>query len=212
VYKRQAKYGLLDEAIIYYNQSLELNPEFINSRFDLAEALTLQGNFTQALKQIDIVIAKNNTQSRFYNLKGMILLWVGQPEKAAECSQQAIQRTLANKKRYFYNTGVTLGRAGYYSQGLWFLKGAAYQFPHDLRILYSLVENRLLAKDSRSAENYALQLLDGQSIISLESDLQKLRTDYSSVPVNVELISPLIIKTAKTAAAKLEQIPVRLNK
>lgn len=75
--KVYGNYGLLDQAVKFYKQSLEINPDFINSRFDLANALTLQGNFVQALEQIDIVITKNDQQSRFFNLKTMLLLRLG---------------------------------------------------------------------------------------------------------------------------------------
>ena len=122
--KVYANYGMLDEAIVYYNQSLQLNPNFITARFDLANALTLKGKFTQALDEINIVIAKNDLQSRFFNLKTLLLLWLNRPEEAAESSSQAMKRTIYNKERYFYNTGVALSKAGYEKQGLWFLNQA----------------------------------------------------------------------------------------
>ncbi|MDD3816237.1 MAG: tetratricopeptide repeat protein [Desulfocapsaceae bacterium] len=205
--KVYANYGMLDQAIIYYKKSLQLNPDFITSRFDLANALTLQGNFQEALEQIDIVIAKNDLQSRFFNLKTMLLLWLDRPKEAAECSHQTMRRTLLNKERYFYNTGVALSKAGHHSQGEWFLNRALQQFPDDIRILYSLIENRILAGSSSDATKYALQLLDKQGIISLTNNIERLRTDYSAVPVNVDLIAPIIIKAAQDAVIKLSQMP-----
>ena len=203
--KVYANYGMLDKAIIFYKQSLQLNPDFINSRFDLAKALTLQGNFPQALQEINTVIGKNERQSRFYALKGMILLWLDRPLEAVDCNRQALQGTLINKEQYFYTTGVALGRAGFFSQGLWFLDQALSHDPDNRRILYSLIENRLLAGDSKAARKYILQVLNGQGILSLQKDLKVLPTDSASVPVNTALITPLLIETAKTALAGLEQ-------
>jgi tetratricopeptide (TPR) repeat protein len=210
--KVYANYGMLDQAIIHYNQSLQLNPDFIISRFDLANALALQGNFEEALEQINIVIAKNDQQSRFFNLKTMLLLWLDRPQEAAECSPQAMQRTFVNKERYFYNTGVALSKAGHFSQGEWFLKRALQQFPGDRRILYSLIENRMLAGNTSDATQYALQLLDRHGIPSLKRDMDRLHTDYSSVPVNVDLIAPIIIKVAQDAIGKLDQTITNLEK
>ncbi|ADW18228.1 Tetratricopeptide TPR_1 repeat-containing protein [Desulfobulbus propionicus DSM 2032] len=209
--KLYAKHGLLDQAVLYYNQSLQLNPDFITSRFDLAEALTLQGKFSEALTQINTVIAKNDLQSRFFNLKALLLLWLDRPQEAAGCSQQAMQRTMVNKERYFYNTGVALGRAGHLTQGQWFLKQALHQHPNDRRILYSLIENRLLAKDVNSARQYALFLLENHSVTSYENDLAKLPTDYSAVPVNISVISPLIVECALQAATNLEKVHSQRN-
>lgn len=203
--KVYANYGLLDQAVNYYKQSLELNPDFINSRFDLANALTLQGNFAQALEQIDIVIAKNDQQSRFFNLKSLLLLRLDRPHEAADSSHEAMQRTFVNKERYFYNTGVTLTMAGHFSQGMWFLKRALQQYPDDRRVLYSLVENRIMADDSDGTKQFVLQLLNRQSISTLKQDLELLRRDYSSVPVNTDLIAPPIIAAAREIALNLEQ-------
>jgi len=203
--KVYANYGLLDQAVQYYNQSLELNPNFINSRFDLAEALTLQGNFTQALEQIDKVITKNDLQSRFFNLKTMLLLRLDRAKEAAECSHEAMRRTYVNKERYFYNSGVALTKAGHLSQGMWFLNRAAQHFPDDRRVLFSLVENRIMADDAILTKKYITQLLAGQNITALKQDLGGLRHDYSAVPVNIDLISPKIFAVAQEIVSNLEQ-------
>lgn len=208
--KVYANYGLLDQAVNYYNQSLELNPDFINSRFDLANALTLQGNFAQALEQINMIITKNDQQSRFFNLKTMLLLRLDCPQEAAQSSHEAMQRTLVNKERYFYNTGVALTRAGHFDQGAWFLKRALQQFPDDRRILYSLVENRTLAGDTSGAQKYILQLLAGQSITALKQDLERLPHDYSAVPVNSALITPKIFAATREIVINLEE-PTQVN-
>jgi len=202
--KVYANYGLLDQAVKYYNLSLEINPDFINSRFDLAEALTLQGNFTQALEQIDKVINKNDLQSRFFNLKTMLLLRLDRPKEAAECSHEAMQRTYVNKERYFYNTGVALTKAGHLSQGIWFLNRAAQHFPDDRRVLCSLLENRIMADDAHLIEKYVEQFLAVQNITTLKQDLERLRHDYSAVPIDINLISPRIFAAAQEIVSILE--------
>ena len=195
-------YGMLDQAIEFFHKSLELNSDFNTSRYDLAETLALQGKFEQALKQIDIVITKNGQQSRFFNLKALILLWLDRPKKAVVFTQKAMHKTFVNKERYFYNTGVGLGRANCYKQGEWFLKRALHQFPNDTRILLSLIENRLLADDTSSARKYTLKLLERQGIVSLSDIFESLQTEYSAVPINVDLISPIIIETATSSVSK----------
>lgn len=204
--KVYANYDLLDQAVKYYNQSLEMNPDFINSRFDLAEALTLQGNFTQALEQVNKVIDKNDLQSRFFNLKTMLLLRLDLPKEAAGCSLDAMQRTFVNKERYYYNTGVALTKAGHLCQGMWFLNRAAQHFPDDQRVLFSLVENRIMADDAILTRKYITQLLAGQNITTLKQDLGELRHDYSAVPINIDLITPRIFAAAKEIVNQLEPL------
>ena len=198
-------YGMLDEAIVYFNKSLSLNPDFINSRMDLAETLALQGKFERALEETNLVIAKNDQQSRFFNLKAMLLLWLERPEEAVAANQQAIHKTFVNKQRYFYNIGVGLTRAGHYTQGLWFLQQALNNFPDDRKALYSLTENRLLAGDTSSASKYARQIVDQHSITAVRDDFQALATDFSSVPIDVMLITPIIIASAKANVVDFDQ-------
>lgn len=198
-------YGFLEQATHYFQKSLQRNPNFLTSRFDLAQVLTLQGNFNEALDQIDIVINKNDQQSRFFNLRAMILLWLDRPDDATHSYQQAMHRTFVNKQRYFYNTGVALSRAGHFDKGFWFLKQALQTFPQDRRILCSLMENRLLTGDRQGANQYSLQLLAGHGIVSLVSFLEKTRTDYAAVPINIDLIKPIIIKAAMDSVADLDR-------
>lgn len=196
-------YGLLDLAVSSYQRSLDINPDFITSRFDLANALTLQGKFDEALNQINQVIAKNDLQSRFFNLKSHLLLWLDRPKEAAENSSQAMHRTLVNKERYFYNCGVALTRAGHFSQGLWFLRQACKEDPENRRILYSLIENRLLANDPEHAKKYAGQLVSQHGLPQIKTDLEKLPKDYGSVPVHVEIITPVMLEAANEALSAL---------
>ncbi len=196
-------YGMLDQAVSSYQRSLEINPDFITSRFDLANALTLQGKFELALEQINQAIIKNDLQSRFFNLKSHLLLWLDRPNEAAEFSSQTMHRTMVNKERYFYNCGVALTKAGHTSQGLWFLRQALTQGPENGRILYSLIENRLLVQDTEEAKKYAVQLIDQHGLPQIKVNLEKLPKDYASVPVNVGLVTPVILKAANEALATL---------
>ena len=95
--KIYANYGLLDLAVSNYQRSIEINPNFIISQFDLANALTLQGKFKEALHQINQVIAKNDLQSRFFNLKTIILLRLDRPNQAAISCSQAIRKPRSTK-------------------------------------------------------------------------------------------------------------------
>ena len=112
--------------------------------------------------------------------------------------------TFVNKERYFYNTGVALTGAGPFNQGDWFLKRALQHFPGDRRVLYSLMENRILAGDAGSAKKYTLQLLEGQSITTVKQDLERLQHDYFAVPVNTGLITPQIFVAVREIVINLE--------
>ncbi len=119
-------------------------------------------------------------------------------------ASEAMRRTLVNKERYFSITGVALGRADHFGQGLWFLRRALVTFPGDRRILYSLIENRLLAGEPAAARDYAARLVAGHSLAAVRADLAVLPTDYTGVPVQADLIAPLILEAARQAVTGLE--------
>jgi Tfp pilus assembly protein PilF len=202
--KLYALRGHFTQAETYYNKSLELNPEFLNARIDLAQALLLQKKFVEALRQMEIIIKQNDQQSRFFTIKTILLLWLDRPQEAAMAASEAMRRTLVNKERYFYNTGVALGRAGHFGQGLWFLRHALKAFPNDRRILYNLIENRLLAGKPAAARDYAARLVAGHSLAAVRADLAVLPLDYAGAPVQAELIAPLILEAARQAVTGLE--------
>ena len=119
-------------------------------------------------------------------------------------ASEAMRRTLVNKERYFYNTGVALGRAGHFGQGEWFLRRALLAFPSDRRVLYSLIENRLLASEPAAARDYAARLVAGHSLAAVRADLAVLPTDFAGAPVQADLIAPLILEAARQAVTGLE--------
>lgn len=202
--KLYALRGHFAQAETYYHKSLDLNPDFLNARLDLAQALLLQKKFTEALNQIEIIIKQNDQQSRFFTIKTILLLWLDRPEEAAVAGSEAMHRTFVNKERYFYNSGVALGRAGNFQQGQWFLRHALKAFPNDRRILYSLIENRLLAGEPGPAGDYATRLVAGHSLAAIQADLAVLPTDYAGAPINAALIEPIILDAARQITTALE--------
>jgi len=210
--KLYALQGQFKQAIDYYNQSLQLNPNFINSRLDLSQALLILGNFNEAIKEIDIVINKSEPQSRFLELKGTILLWLNRPEESANCFQQAINiKDTPNSAHLFFNLGVALSRTGFPNRGEWCLRFARQNYPDNIRILYGLIEHCVLTGDNQAARNFAAELIGKVSIVALKKDLDSLSTDYLAIPINKDLIEPYIIEAARNFTTALEQNQTQKN-
>lgn len=184
-------YHIYSKAVQYYKESLAINPAFINSRFGLAQTLTLQGKFPQALEQVNMLLS-NSSQVQFLNLKGMILLWMKQYGEGADCIRRAMLNS-TRKHNQFYNLGVALSKEGHVHRAEWFLKAALKNSPNDYRILFSLIENSKRANDNISASIFARQLVKQYSILFIQDTLEKTITDYTAPPINVEIIRPEIL-------------------
>ena len=184
-------YGLYDQAIKNYTQSLALNPHFNNSQYGLAKALVMQGKFDDAFKQVALALQNDHFQSRFLNIGGLILLRQEKPEAALWSFQQAMKIS-AVKEKYFFNLGVALSRAGYYNRARWFLELSSKAAPDDIKILFSLLENSIRQENQQKTIDVAKKIIRRFSVDYIESNLKNMENDYRIVPVSTELIAPAI--------------------
>ncbi|QQG65907.1 tetratricopeptide repeat protein [Desulfobulbus oligotrophicus] len=196
--KLYAMYGLYDEAIGYYHQALAINKDFTKARIDLADALQKSGKLEKALQEINIILSHNSINPRFYLVQSTVLLWLNKPLEAAEASRKYMMSTsLPHHTTGYYSLGVALTKAGYHERGQWFLTLAHQEQPTDIRILLSLLENSVRAQHQDKSKLLAQQLVAKNTAQTLTDTLQALRTDYSSLPVDSELITPFIMLAAQ---------------
>jgi protein O-mannosyl-transferase len=195
-------YGLFDQAIDYLKQSVMLNPDYIDGRVNLAKSYMMKGEFSQALKHINYVIEKDTPHSRYFDIQGLIFLWLGKPELALDVFHSALS-LLKNKKFIYYDLGAALSLSGHYKQARWFMGLAKQEELSNLRIALSLLENSIRARDEILIKKDANYLFDNFKMTSIAKALELLPTEYSSVPVNVELIRPVIEETAKNLSLSL---------
>ncbi len=192
------RYGFNDNAIVYYRKSLALNPRFSNSRYGLAKALVLEGRVPEALDEVDRGLVHEPGSPRFLNLRGLILLWLKRSQEAVLTFGQAMHAS-RDKKKYFYNLGVALSKAGHYAQAEWFLRLS--QGPtQDLTILFSLIENAIRAGDDIRTVAYTKDLIQHFSIRQIRDHLEKMQHEYHNVPIAIPLIRPVILQSLREAA------------
>lgn len=195
-------YGYYDKAIEYFKKSLAVNPHFVNGLFHLSQAYFKKGQFSMALNQINKLIESTSPQSRFYNVQGLALLWEGKPVSALRAYQNAMY-LLKDKKTAYYGLGTALSRSGYYHQARWFLLQARNQEKQSLRIALTLLENSIRAQNPALVKKDALYIFEKFDIKTISEVLKILPTEYSSAPVDVKLIKPIIVETAKGLSESL---------
>lgn len=209
--KLYALYGNFPQAIEYYNQSLNLNPDFVNSRFDLAQALIIQKKFEDGLKEINIIINKSAPQTRFFEMQGTALLWLQNPKESAESFRNAMLIQKSNKTTHFFNLGIALSRSGYFNQGKWFLKLANQTYPNNSKILYGLIENCILSGNEVEAQKYAKKLIERFSLITIKKELDISEYDYLATPINRNLIEPFIYNYAIQTLTSIDKSDGPIN-
>jgi len=108
--------GKLGEAIVAYRQSVALQPEFPNARFNLGVALGDAGRYAEAATWLKEVVEAEPEKAEAHNSLGCVLSRQREPHKAISCYERAIELE-PNFVLAHVNLGVTLLQIGDYARG-----------------------------------------------------------------------------------------------
>jgi tetratricopeptide (TPR) repeat protein/mono/diheme cytochrome c family protein len=87
----QLQGGQVDDAIVHYRQSLQLNPASARVHYNLAEALLARGRLDDALAEFLEAIRLNPDHAEAHNNAGAVLLSFGRRDEAFEHLRRAIE-------------------------------------------------------------------------------------------------------------------------
>lgn len=203
-------YDMFDKALEYNLKSIEINPEFVDGYYNIARTYYKLGKFNESLEAIDHAITLNPLRSHFSNLKGLAFLWLNEPEKANFSFREALKKS-SRKKDLTYHVGVSLLQLGQYKQAEWFLRIAQKSDADNIRISFSLLENSLRANDSVKIPLCLEYIFSHYSLKMIGSALQLFPREYSSAPVDVELIRPVIEKAGLDYVKKMQTTALLVN-
>jgi tetratricopeptide (TPR) repeat protein len=150
-----------EQAVTAFKQSLGIDPYFREVLFDMASAYILMGKLDMASAQLDKAVraAKAGTAPDYYKMKGYILLWQGQPEKALNYLRKALAFAPENGD-VLVNAGLALSLMGKHSDAERnFFKKALKISPAKIRCHYALIENSARAGEMEKAGGYAREIL-----------------------------------------------------
>jgi protein O-mannosyl-transferase len=195
-------YGLMDKALEYFKKSIDLNHTYINGHYNLARTYLRIGEYQLALNETSLILENAQPETRFYNLHGLILLWMEKPTEALQAFRAAMKMS-KDKKRDYYDVGSALSLSGSFKTARWFLEQAKQEERTNLRIALSLLENSIRAHNQSLIQKDSRYVVENFDMASLSEALKVLPTDRRSVPVDTELIRPVIEVTAKELSGLL---------
>ena len=198
--KLHALNGDFNGAIKYYLESLDINPKFINSRYDLTQAYIVTGKFQEALHEINIINENSTPKRKFIETKGIILSHLHRLDESRYSFQQAMNLQKHNKQRYFYHLGTALTRTGSLTRGRWFLKLAYKNKPNDPKIIFSLIENYSLSNENLFARKYAKELVEKFSLVAIIGELEHNESSTLSILPNTNLVKKFVLEAAEQAS------------
>ena len=179
------------KALEYFDKALEIAPGNLKIRRDLVNALILQKDFDTALKHVDMLIAKNQNNGIYHNLKGHVLLWKGKYEPALSHFRQAYN-LLPNKGSVILNTAVSLSLAGDHEKAESLLQAALKDWPNDMTFYFAAIENSIRAEKNHRALKYAERLFHQFDKQQIQQGLEFYTDNPKYAPISKNIIEPLI--------------------
>jgi len=205
IYLRTRNY---EQAVVAFKKSLRIDPYFREVLFDLVGAYIMMGEWDAASDQLDAALpaAKAGEAPDYYKMKGYILLWQYQPEKALDVLRKALTIEPTNAD-VLLNTGVALSWLGKHTNSSLFLRKAQHISPHKIKCHYALIENSVRAGDMEKAREYARQMLSQFKIKNILDGFETLRNNYRTAPIDMELIIPVVQKEMRQMLEGMQAAP-----
>ena len=179
------------KAFRYFDKALEIDSPNLKIRRDLVEALIVQRDFDNALKQVNILLSKNDKNGRYHNLKGHILLWQGEYDAALKYFKNAYQFK-ADKVSVLLNSAVAMSLSGNHSTAEQILVEAVRSYPTDMTFYFALIENSVRAGENDQATLYAEKTLNSFDIEEVRAGIDSFTDNPKLAPLSKRPISLLV--------------------
>jgi Tfp pilus assembly protein PilF len=191
--------GAYAQAVTALKQSLRIDPRLTESLFDLVSAYILMGKWDAASEQLEVIrpVAKLGAAPDYYKMKGYILLWQHQPEKALEFLRKALASEPENAD-VLLNTGIALSWLDKHANAGLFLQKARNVSPGKIRHHFALIENSARAGEMVKARIYARQMLAKFSVQSVFDGFETMQGNYRTAPIASAFIIPVVQKEMGT--------------
>lgn len=155
-----------DKAIDYYRKALELLPETVQSRYNLAVAYANAGQFAKSEEHVSWLLGKNRDDKNALDLMGFILLKQYRLEESLRYSRRLLRLELGSRSANL-QIGAAFTQMQLLEKGAWFLSRAYLADPDNVVTLLCLLENRLMCQDNETAQRIAADLLNRHSLDTL---------------------------------------------
>jgi predicted CXXCH cytochrome family protein len=147
--------GDLQSAVRYFGKALQLEPDFVPARLNLADALRQMQNETRAGDVLREGLARSPDDAALHHAYGLFLVRQSQAEGGLGELRRAVELEPANS-RYTYVLGVALNSLGRQDEALALLRRVRADFPTDYDVGWALAT---ILRDAGDIEN-ALQTAD----------------------------------------------------
>ena len=191
-----AKKNDYPRSIQYYEKALIIDPDNRRARTNMLNVLVFTGQWNAALKQVDMLIRNNGGNAVDLNLKAAILLRLNRPAEALNYAERAAA-LYPNRVFIRLNLAMALSLSGKFEQAEIQLNKIYHQSARTITVLFCLIENSKRADDLDQVERYVDELFNAFEPGYIQKNLNYHLADNFQVPLNRDLIEPVISERLK---------------
>ncbi len=176
-----------DKALTYYRKALQIRPGHLKFRRYLVRTLMIQGKWKKGLQNVNILTSSINDNEDYFNLKGLIMLWTGDYNKALINFKKGLTIT-PNKTKLLKGAGVALDLLGDHKMSEFLLLQALKNSPQDLSTLLYLIENSIRARNNTKTKEYTGKLLNNFDMPTIKNRLIPVPEHHLNPPAAIKLV------------------------
>jgi tetratricopeptide (TPR) repeat protein len=195
--------GNYDEALNYFKKALEIVPDNLRINTYYARTLIRVQDFDTADQHIDIALAQNDKDNLLLFYKGIVQLWLGQPDEALVFFQKAL-RLYPKDNNAMLGVAKALTDLGYYEQGRWFyLK--LWNNGSQLKPTIGLIENAMLAElADEEMSAYVQWLLDNHPLPTIVAAILETEPYRKVIPYDSSTLVGVLNEYIPNITSQLE--------
>jgi len=180
-----------EAALHFARKAVDDYPGLTRANIIMCTSLGNLGRYDEAMDRLDHLLAEYPNHRDYLYLKGYFLLKQAEPEIALGYFRKSLRRSPDNWV-YFREIGLCYNQLHQYEKAYWFIRRADRFHADHAGIITAAVDNRLKAKDDRSAEKWSRRLIDvvgkdqiGKYLRRQSADPMALPLDYGAVAIVV---------------------------
>ncbi len=207
IYLEKQEYEM---AISYYEKALSVFPTNQRSRLNMIKSLIRLGKWEDALMNVDQLLSGYFFVEECLHLRGLILLRQKNYKEAVKYLRRALKLNPDNPE-VMVCLGMALNSMACYKHAELFLKQAKSLQPDSALIMLCLFEVSIRSGKPLAADEYleyfCEKIGEENVVLFLENQIR----DNFSVPLDYQLIIPVIAKKHQTKVAELAEISSELT-
>lgn len=182
-----------EKAIALYEQGLKVDPESFIAHYYIINPLMMSRQWDKALSHADFLLSRRHWDGRYHLARGRALFWKGNYKEALASFESGLEIEPGNPRLLLY-VANSLNRLHLHSKALPVLEQALQGTDIDSFVHLARIETHTRMNNADKVKKNLEIIFSLYDMSMLKEWLGSIRESYLSVPVDLDIIEPVIFK------------------